>query len=266
MREPKEIITYWYEQIGFPESYNESFFCALKKYEINTETKVSDYEDKGDGVENFLYFLYFCEELRQQYRKMGISEKILRDTISDLTIWLNIWSGLKGGLYLGEIKWLKLHFSMKLFRLGRLQYGFKTMERDLSELGIVKGNKVIEVHIPALGPLVLNDCIDSLDVARTFFEKYFPEYEYEYFSCHSWLLDEDLVELLGGKSNIVMFGRLFNIVDRDESDAILNYTLRWKIKREEVSTAKAKSSLAKKVQQLALEGKVFHDGYGFIRK
>ena len=266
MTDPKEIIKYWYEQIGFPSDYDEAFECALETYEIDPEKKVEDYEDKGDGAENFLYFLYFCEGLRQKYREKGIGEEIMRQTVSDMPVWLNIWSELKGGMYLGELDWFDWHFTMKLFKLGRLQYCFKTMNRDIPELGVAKGDNVIDVHIPALGPLRPEECRESFDMARAFFAKHYPEYKYEYFTCHSWLLDEELAELLGENSNIVKFGRMFKIVERFESDAILSYTLRWKIKREEVFFAEPKSALARKVKELALEGKVFHGGYGFIRR
>ncbi len=266
MKDPKEIIKYWYEQIGFPSDYDEAFEQALKAYEIDPEKKVADYEDKGDGAENFLYFLYFCEELKQKYREKGISEDVMRDTVSDMPVWLDIWSELKGGMYLGELDWFEWHFTMKLFKLGRLQYCFKTMSRDIPELGVAKGDKVIDMHIPALGPFSPEDCKESLDMARAFFAKYYPEYKYDYFTCHSWLLDEELVELLGENSNIVKFGRMFKIVERFESNAILSYILRWKIKREEVASVEPKSALARKVKELALEGKVFHGGYGFIRR
>ncbi len=83
---------------------------------------------------------------------------------------------------------------MKRFKLGRLQYCFKTMDRDIPELGVAKGDKVIDMHIPALGPLCPEDCAESLDIARAFFAKYYPEYKYEYFTAVTGLSAGNVME------------------------------------------------------------------------
>lgn len=261
----KAIIKEWYERIGFPNRCDAEFYRALDNYEIDSQMKAENYEDKGDGVENFLYYLFFCDDLRQRYQKKGISEEIMRDTVSDMPVWLDIWSGLKGGLYLGELDWFVHHFTMRLFKLGRLQYCFSQAYRDVEEFGICKGDRVIDIHIPALGPLYVEECIESLEMARWFFAKYYPEYKYKHLTCHSWLLGQDLTSLLKEDSNILKFQKLFYPVEQYESDAILNYTLRWQIKRDEIGSVEAVTSLAKTVKRLALEGRIFHGGYGIAK-
>lgn len=262
----KSIIKKWYEKIGFPDKYDHEFYSSLETYEINPSLTVEEYDlNETDGKKNFLYFLYFCEETERKYKEKGIGEDILMDTLYDIVRWLDIWSGLKGELYLGELDWLSHHMQLKLFKLGRLQFCFAN-HYEFKKIGIKKGDNVIDTHIPAAGPLLEEECKKSFDFAREFFAKFYPEYKYDVFTCHSWLLGEDLIELLGSESNIIKFQKLFNIEEQYESDAILRYTFRWKMQREEVAGVEPTSGFAKKVKEKALSGGIFHGGTGYINK
>ena len=260
----KNIIEKWYKRIGFSSSYDNEFYKALDEYEINTELKIEDYDLKcEDGKKNFLYFLYFCEDTERRYNKLGIGEEILMDTLADIPRWLDTWSGLKGEMYLGELDWLGYHLRGDLFKLGRLQFCF-AKHYEIPQKGIKKGDGVIDTHIPAAGPLLPEECQKSFDFAREFFAKYFPDYKWEVFTCHSWLLGQDLADILGEDSNIIKFQRMYNIYSQYEGDAILSYVFRWKMKREYLPDVEAKSGFAKKVKELALNGAVFHGGAGYI--
>lgn len=262
----KEIIKKWYGKIGFAPKYDEEFYNALENYEIDENVTLEDYNLKEeDGKKNFLYFLYFCEETQRKYNELGIGEDILMDTLLDMTRWLDTWSDLKGGLYLGELEWLSHHLGAKLFKLGRLQFCFAD-HYEFKERGIKKGDTVIDTHIPAEGPLDIEECKKSFEFAKEFFGKFYPDYKWEVFTCHSWLLGEDLKEILNENSNIIKFQNMFTIDEQFESDAVLAYTFRWKIKRDELDEVEAKSSFAKKVKELALNGNVFHGGSGYINK
>ncbi len=262
----KAIVKKWYEKIGFPSKYDNEFYSSLESYEINPSLTVEEYDiNETDGKKNFLYFLYFCEEMQRKYNEKGIGEDILMDTLYDIPRWLDIWSGLKGELYLGELDWLSHHLGVKLFKLGRLQFCFAN-HYEFPDRGIKKGDAVIDTHIPAAGPLSPDECKKSFDFARGFFAKYYPDYKWEVFTCHSWLLGEDLADILGENSNIIKFQKLFTIDNQYESDAVLSYTFRWKIKRDDLSGIEAKSSFAKKIKELALNGAVFHGGTGYINR
>ena len=123
MENTKIIIKKWYDRLGFPEKYNEEFIEALEKTEISHGITPDTYDRKStDGKRNLLTFLYFAELLEEKYKKLGIPEDILIDTLRDIPRWTEIWSGVKGELYLGELDWLYHHMSLKIFKVGRLQY------------------------------------------------------------------------------------------------------------------------------------------------
>ncbi len=263
----KGIIKKWYDKIGFEKDFDDEFNKALNTIPVSDYVNIRCYNSEcEDGKKNLLNMLFMCEELSKTYEKLGISEDILLDTLSDLSTWCNIWSGIKGSLYLGELPWLKWHMKAQLFKLGRLQYCFDKAPDDVPALGVKKGEPIIGVHIPACGPLKTDDCVKSLDLAREFFAKYFPEYEYRYFACDSWLLDESLKEVLPLDSNIVKFGDLFQKTHAVEANDIVRYVFGWDKKRYQLKDLPATSQLAENAKKYMLQGKNFHLTLGYIAK
>jgi len=263
----QEIAKKWYYELDFPHSMNKPFEEALKSIQISDGITIESYAtNEQNGAKNLLYFLYFCEHLSQKYKEKGISNQILADTLHDLVIWTKTWSDMKGELYLGELAWLKRHLEMRLFKLGRLQFCMAPSEFDIPEKKIVRGAPIIEVHIPEGEPLSPNACCDSLNKASAFFDRYFPDFAYSLFTCHSWLLDTSLGEFLPENSNILRFSRLFQIVRQDPSDAILGYLFEWGAKRSDIQKYTPSSSFAAKVKEASVAGRPFYEGLGYIAK
>ena len=262
----KQIIEKWYKTLRFPARYDAEFYEALDKTEIGSPAIESyDVEDK-DGRRNFLSFLYMCERLSERYKEKGVGDEILLDTLGDIGRWLDVWSGLEGGLYLGELHWLRLHMGMGLFKLGRLQFAFGKSHCDIPEKNIKKGDNVIEVHIPRTGPLEREECERSFEIAKEFFAKYYPEYEYKYFTCHSWLMDESLKALLPPESNIIKFQDMFEVFCAEESYAALRFIFKWNAKKAEIGSFDAKTSLEKNIKAWVLDGKKLYQALGVIEK
>lgn len=264
--EVEQIIESWYKKLNFPKEYDKEFYQALREIKISDAIDIETYEDTGDGKRNLLSYLYFCHKLEKKYAEKGIPEQILLDTAQDIVVWTKTWSDVKGELYLGETGWLKLHMSGRLFRLGRLQFCMETAGHDIPEKGIAAGEKTIGMHIPAIGPMKPEACEESLRRAREFFPKYFPEHAYRCFTCHSWLLDSKLEELLPYESNILAFQRLFERISEDDSYALLRYIFRWNTSLRNLKDAVCYSSLSEKVKRAALKGEQFHESLGVIEK
>ena len=265
--EVKTLIRGWYERLALPKEYKAEFEKALAATPVSDAIEIATYNtDEPDGKRNLLSFLFFCEALKDRYAEKGIDETILLDTLSDLGIWLDVWTELKGELYLGELPWLKRHFEMRLFRLGRLQFCMAESEHDCPAYGLKKGEPVIEVHIPADGPLTPEECEKSLALAREFFAKYYPDYDYRFFTCHSWLLDPTLCQILGDTSNIIRFQSMFENAANDPSDSILRYVFKWNTNARNLKYAPVLSSFAAAVKKEFRSGTQFHESLGIIRK
>ena len=89
-------------------------------------------------------FLYFCEDLEKYYKKTGISEDILLDTLSDIVVWTKIHFRINKKIGLSETHWLVRHLSGRLFKLGRLQF---CMESEEIEVHIQEGASIDEKNV-----------------------------------------------------------------------------------------------------------------------
>ena len=263
----KKIALKWYKKLNFPAEFDKEFNDVLDNFNREKLSCVDDFVMADyTAQEALVYYLYFCEEMEAKYKEHGISEEILLDTLSDILTWVYTYRKISGKLGLEECDWLKLHLSFKLFKLGRLQFCFDTFREDCPQIGKKTGENVIAVHIPENGKLIIEDCLYSIEHAKEFFSKYFPEFSYEYFTCNSWLLDKDLEEMLGENSNIVKFAKLFNILYQAESYAIIRYVFRWDATKEDLDKFEAKSTLARKIKEKLANGGKFNRGFGVIKK
>ncbi len=261
----KETVKKWYSLLEFPSCFNGAFDQLLNTVPISDAITVENYP-KGcdDGGRNLLSHLYLCEETAQRYAALGIPDDILIDTLKDVRTWTKTWSVVKGGLCLGELSWLERHFSCKLFKLGRLQFCMGKAETDIEKYGVKKGDNVLEIHIPEGDRLTSQECLSSINRAKEFFGKFFPQFKYTVFTCHSWLLDDTLKSYLPENSNIIKFGDMFEKISQDDSNALLRYLFRWDVNELNLKYASPASSLAVKVRDAVLKGEQFHETLGVI--
>ena len=260
------IIEKWYKTLSFPKEYDEEFYKALSEIDISPDTKIDTYDiDCPDGKKNLLSCLYMCEAQAEKCRKTGIPEDIVVDTLRDFVTWTNTWTKLKGELYLGELIWLNRHIDMKLFRLGRLQFCMSAAEHDVPSRNLKEGDKVIEVHIPEGSPLTKEACAESFNMAKEFLARYFPDFDYKCFLTHTWLLDDTVNRFLKPESNIIKFQEFFDPVYKNESYAVLRYTIGWDTTIDNLKDKSAPNSFAQKIKDFALEGGKLYEVLGILK-
>lgn len=205
----------------------------------------------------------------EKYAEKGIPDEIFSDTISDIGIWCreNDFRGLR------NYPWIKNHVSFELFKLGRLQfqlYRCKNPTMRYDKLPFKYGDSVINVHIPACGKLDFNACKQSFIDAVMFFDKYFPDFQWEYFLCESWLVYGKNSDFMNENSNILKFDSLFDIhysihYENQTYDRLFGLKkvplLRYRIKK-----LPEKTSLQKRAKTYRLSGKRFGIGIATIKK
>ena len=260
------IIEKWYKALSFPKEYDKEFYEALNSIDIPQDTAISTYDIEClDGKRNLLSCLYMCESQAERCRQKGIGEDIIIDTLRDFVIWTNTWTKIKGELYLGELVWLNRHIDMKLFRLGRLQFCMSTAEHSVPEKGICEGDNVIEIHIPEGEALTKEACEESIARAKAFLKQYFPEFEYKCFLTHTWLLDDTVKQFLKPESNILKFQTLFDKVYKNESPAVLRYTISWDTTPENLEEKIPSNSFGQKIKDYYLGGGKFYEVLGILK-
>ena len=162
--------------------------------------------------------LFHVGAARADYAARSIPESILADTLRDLPRCTDILAERTGGRFRGftEIHWLREHLSLRLFRLGRLQFQPRPPEEGVEALSPEAAAEpvVMGVHIPGGEPLDIGQCRQSLAMAPGFFAKYFPGEPVaraRFFQCSSWLLCPALVDALPESSRIRAFASLFTV-------------------------------------------------------
>ncbi|MER6912839.1 acyltransferase domain-containing protein [Streptomyces sp. NPDC000594] len=156
--------------------------------------------------------------IRAHHRERSVPEAVSRRTLADLGRHMALHRRRHGTGGLDHPGWPALHFRGELYQLGRLQFQPTRLEErmanGLRSIGEPYGpdDSVLDLHIPDfLGPFTPDACDRAFKAAETFFARCFPEASYPLLTCHSWLLDPQLAEVLPERSNIRRFQERFSV-------------------------------------------------------
>lgn len=264
----KDIIRKWYQRIGFPKEYDGPFEEAIIKADfhgISMEYGANDPRLKENQMLALLYYLYRCELLEAKYHEKGIPDEILLDTVSDIRCWSANTVRETGMPGLRELGWIEASLDMTMFKLGRLQCQMIRADADIPVTGIRKGDPLINLHIRQDEPFNKEQCLRSIQQAEEFFPKYFPEHDFRYFVCHSWLLDTTIEKLVKPTSNILSFQSLFSIVSLEESYSALRYVYGDKATPEMAADLPRDTTLRRRMAEHLENGGKLYAGYGIRR-
>lgn len=156
-------------------------------------------------------FLAAVPVVRQYHAEHGIPDEISRASLSTVGQAVTASRAMFGASGLLFALWVQpLAFRGVHYRIGRLAY----------DLGGTRGPQPdgvdVAVHIASGQPLEPHACDRSFEQALAFFRRHFPERPVRRFTCHSWLLDDQLADYLSESSNIVRFQRRFQLLPFDE--------------------------------------------------
>lgn len=259
------------KKIGLDSELANAALSLMKDKENKINALAERCKKSGFGVlagKNDLTRLAVClkytEYTKQRYKQLGISDEIFYATMSDIRIWCEN-DGNKG---LKNYPWIQNHLKSELFRLGRLQFQLFTCNNvayDYKLLPFDKGERMIFVHIPQGERLEFNECVKSFKTAKEFFAEHFPDYEYRFFICESWLLYDENWRFMRPGCNILQFQSLFEIVissldDRQSIDRIFGKRKLLKKHYPE------ETSLQKSAKQFLLDGGKMGTGVGIKAK
>lgn len=102
------------------------------------------------GMFPVLMLLGTLEWTREYYHERGISESVLVETMSDLTIWMRHYRTAHGVWGLDNVEWLLNHFGCRLFRLGRLQFIHITLSKAITVLRESESGAVALISEPGI--------------------------------------------------------------------------------------------------------------------
>lgn len=210
-------------------------------------------EEEMSLVETCAYCL-LAEPSMMYFQQKGYTEKHWLENMPDING--HAHDGADGSYWLDTAKhsfgWHCTILSADVIQLGRLQFQKINSVFDFPGLGIKEGDMLMNIHIPAIGPLDIDACLQSLRQAEELFVPKFGEFKAFY--CCSWLLNPVYRRYLSPDSNIIRFQNLGTVIpinnslDRDAVNRVfLNY-------HEDPFTATPRSTLQRALQQMMQRG------------
>ncbi len=127
---------------------------------------------------------------------------------------------------------------------------------------------VVSVHIPPGGGMTDELVSESFAQTKAFIDEYFPDFKYKGFICGSWLMDPQLVDLLGEKTNIAKFCKRFKpICVKSAAQGIFSFVfLKYHTSNVNIEELPEGTTLERKVKQHYLDGKAIYEMIGYIPK
>ena len=212
-------------------------------------------EDK-DNLKILTCMLKASADAYEIYQMKGISDEIYFATMKCYPRFMDEAHKRTGRLYFDRDWWTARQAGCHLFRIGALEYERKQRENQLT----------ISLHIPSDADFSPAAVEQSLEAAKEFFARHYPETKDAPFCCRSWLLDSQLKEMLGEDSNIISFQKRFALLDAGEGST---ESIQWIFNRDCAGYADyvnlpEETSLQKKMKRHLLSGGTIRSAYGMI--
>ncbi|WP_029137295.1 acyltransferase domain-containing protein [Nakamurella lactea] len=210
--------------------------------------------------------------IRDLHRRFGVPDRIGRATLADLGRQAYVFGKRYGTPGFDKQNWLTLHFTGRLYQLGRLQFERFSAGADVAAsagaagLSVQQGDPVLFVHIPRfLGGLTPAACDASIRAARDFFAAHFPDERHPIAVCASWLLDPQLTGYLDERSNIVAFQRRFTLAGPPRVDDVSALEFTFDEPDRPLDELPRTSRLERAIADVLAAGGHWHSATGWFR-
>lgn len=172
---------------------------------------------------NAIALIHAIPMLQRLYEAKKVPVELMWDTMIDLKckfVEEHDGSGIWGT---GAMSWYMRVFTLRIIKLGRLEFEPIGYKWDTPYRGIQKGDPVMNMHIPSTGPMRIEDVLDSFKRAY----KFFGYTEPMPVAAGSWLLYPPVCEqVMKPGSNMRNFYELFDVVESYEDPDNKNF---WRI-------------------------------------
>lgn len=210
------------------------------------------FREDEDNLKMLYCHLECARRIFNRYQEKKIPRTVYIDTMKCFPRFIAECEKKNGRMFFDRGWWTYRQVSMELFRIGELEYQFETFE----------GENVIGLHIPSDANLSEEAVDDSLKRAENFFRTYYTGYQYEKYTCDSWLMSPVLKTLLPDDSHIISFQKRFDILREDYEN---KEYVEWLFQVPEDTACQEfpeVTSLQKKAKELLLSGGKIGSAYG----
>ncbi|MDE3082961.1 MAG: DUF5596 domain-containing protein [Acidobacteriota bacterium] len=235
----REAVHHWGEVVASEEwtGLLAGVLAMVERQRGQIDEPIAIWDDLDDaGPVGRLFYIYLVAlasaGTRAFLRRAGFSEVEVRDSLATFARHVSLHRRKHASLGVDAGWWMVPLLRGELVSVGSLQYHRVTLgvgsltpspwyeAHEIERLGVgfAPGDPSIGLHIPDGADLSPPAVTDSLERARTLFERTWPVAQRRLVTCQSWMLDDRLRDWIG-EGNLVAFQRRFTLVDRwHESD------------------------------------------------
>lgn len=185
-------------------------------------------KEKFNEYEFALALICGCKDVMQHiFKEKGYSKERFIEAAKDFTFKANECKSLYG--YYGNfvLRWSVRVIRGEIQKLGRLEFEEIQFDYDTysyKEAVLHRGDRVLSVHIPTDGPLIMEDVMTSFKMAYNFYDC--KHNGIMFVLCSSYLLYPPFVALYKKGSNMDRFVSLFDIIASRETETFMSA---WRI-------------------------------------
>jgi hypothetical protein len=153
-------------------------------------------------------------------------------------------------------------------RYGRVSSQKSVLDKKSWRKIIEPGDAVVGLHIPPGGGMTDELISRSFDETKEFMAKYFPDFDYKAFVCGSWLMDDQLRDILGEDKNISKFCARFDKIGiKSGGRGVFSFVYLLPHTSEvDYNALPENTTLERLLKKHYLDGKAIYECYGYIPK
>lgn len=201
---------------------------------------------------------YMAQEFSNDLTQRKVDREIIKKTLNQIIVCLENNKSLTGVLGISsQFNWITKYAKGELFKINDFEY----------ELGRKDGDNMVKIHIPKNTKLDVLNNLKSFNQAVEFFDTYYKEYNVKGVMCESWLLSDEIREVMGRETNISRFGDMFTKYDVGENgDAVFRFVYNLVEPCKDLNTLSEETTLQKNIKSYLLLGKKVYAKGGIIKR
>ncbi len=238
--------------------------------EVTTPVDGEPNGNKPSGFAKLAVCLTAARETYKKYEAMGINNETFATTMGCFSRFVNEHKVSYGVYGFDREWWTTRQLSLRLFRIGELEYELRQSKTPDTEAIGTGANcnccrRTIAVHIPSDACLSAEKRHASYAAARVFIAQHFPAYADSECTLHTWLLYPGLSEVLSPNSRILDFQRDYDIVEVDHEDKGF---MHWVFKNSNLALEELPedTSLQRRVKELLISGRTLGSAWGRLKQ
>lgn len=234
----------------------------------NWEISNNLFKNAGSYMVPVIALLSGCEIHKKNMGKRNFDKEQIEEQIKNIKdcCFLDKKRFNIDGIGFRQMVWGSYFINGKIIQVGRLQYEYP--DEIPNEVLKYKEGNYMYIHIPRGSKLNIDQVNDSICKSKNKIKNFYQEIDItklQYYT-ESWLLSNELDDILDKGSNILKFKDKFDIIKQTENNKeFLNFVFQEKGEKINYNFLKEDTKLQKKLKKYLINNKKIHIGLGVLK-